>query len=184
MKQIQSLRVVAFLLYGCAVTTFVGCGSDKPTVLAGSSSVHEADDHHHDHLHDHGIPDHKPATFAQAVEQLPRRRRLVMSEFKAGHLDHAREAIQKLQDVIRWLPELAADTDLGKSDWNTIQTVSRQMEDLVKPWKTMQSQPAAQESELLQALTEQLKALTEKSSSSQPGSSEPQSDETPSADQE
>ena len=141
----------------CIVSGVGGCTADKPSPTGGSAE-HDS----HDHLHDHGIPDHKPATFAEAVKQLPRRQRLLLSEFSAGHLDHAQEAIQKLQDVIGWLPELAADTDLRESDWNTVQSVSQQMEAVVGHWPSLQSKPPDQEIESLTVLIEQLKTLAEK----------------------
>ena len=167
MQTIQSQigwNLLAFALGLTAAFSVAGCGAEKPAAIAGISSDKSAEhhDHEHDHLHDHGIPDHKPASFAEAAQQLARRQRLVIGEFKVGHLDHAQEAIQKLHDVIRWLPELAADTDLGEADWNAVQSLSRQMESAVQTWPTLQLKPSDQEVERLTGLIAQLKPLAEK----------------------
>lgn len=151
-----------------------GCSGGKPTTVAEATTYNSAEHHDHENclLHDHGIPDHKPASFAEAVQELPRKQRLAVSELKVGHLDHAQEAIQKLQDVIRWLPELAADTDLAEADWNAVQALSRQMETVVQSWPTLSSQPPQQDVDLLADLIHQLKPFAEKTNVAQNGPSD------------
>jgi hypothetical protein len=158
----------------CAVVAMIlaGCGADTPPKSASSSADQEHAHDDHDHHHDHGIPDHKPATFAEAVRQLPRRQKLVVSEFKVGHLDHALEAVGRFQDLIRWLPELAADTDLVESDWNAVQAIAQRMEAIVRPWPGYQSKPAAQEIESLTELTGELRPLADKTLPAQISQSE------------
>lgn len=105
-------------LTGCAPTTAV----ESP-----NTDEHEA----HDHEHEHGIPDHKPKVFSEAVRQLVPRWKSVTTELQAGHADHAERELAELLDIIRWLPELAADTDLKKADWDHVQQLTTKLETLV-----------------------------------------------------
>lgn len=68
----------------------------------------------------HHIPAHLPANFEQA---------LVRIEQIAAHLKDGAALEQKptevtveteLRDVVRWLPELAAQSDLKEADWNIV----------------------------------------------------------------
>lgn len=165
-------NLLAFALGLMLAFSMAGCGAEKSKADSGTAHDTTAEHHDHEHLHDHGIPDHKPASFAEAVKQLPRRQRLVLGEFKVGHLDHAQEAIQKLQDVIRWLPELAADTDLGEADWNTVQSLSQRMEATIHAWPALQSKPSDQDVERLTELVEQLKPYAERTKLDHVGGSE------------
>jgi len=42
-------------------------------------------------------------------------------------MDHARHELESLHDIISWLPEIAADTDLGQRDWDTASMTSREL---------------------------------------------------------
>ena len=133
-----------------------GCtAKQSPSPQKVVSNEHD----HHDH--DHGVTPLKPVSFAKAIQRLPRWIWSVASEFKAGHQDHAREATDQLQDVIRWLPELAADSDLGEGDWTMVQQTCRQMEAIVQPWSTGRTPPTRDDIDSLVALTEHLKPLAE-----------------------
>lgn len=76
-------------------------------VFCGCGHHEDDEDHHLEHL----IPDHKPASFAEAVPELSTRGLAVLTGQAAS------EARQQLLDIIDWLPELAADSDLGRKQW-------------------------------------------------------------------
>jgi len=75
----------------------------------------DADDDHH---LEHFVPHHKPANFADAVEDIEHRAEHLSDHAGHGHDDEAHE-FQELLDVVNWIPELAADSDLNEADWNT-----------------------------------------------------------------
>ena len=90
------------------------------------------DDHHDDddHGHDHHIADHRPDDYADLVRQLERRPSLVHAE--ADHdMDHAAHELEELRDIITWLPEIAADTDLVKRDWDVANRIAGELAKLV-----------------------------------------------------
>lgn len=75
--------------------------------------------------HGHAAPAHKPATFAKGVAQVERRYLQAAEGPKASEQTAVRD--QELADVIDWLPELAADTDLDEAAWNDVQRSSREL---------------------------------------------------------
>ena len=97
-------------------------------VTIGCGSSHEGHDEHgeehadHEHL-EHFVPAHKPKDFAELVDQLALRFPQLGS---AGAGDEHRTARQELADIIGWIPELAADSELKKTDFETaVATVNR-----------------------------------------------------------
>lgn len=77
---------------------------------------------------EHHAPAHKPKSFAKAVDQLELR-----DPFRSpGSEQSGRSAQQaELLDIVRWLPELAAETDLRRPDWDVVQRASLDLEQLV-----------------------------------------------------
>ena len=154
MKPLDLLIVCSL---ACALVS-TGCTTEKSAEL----QVLEQQSGGHDHNHDHGIPDHKPVSLADAVNQMPKRHALTISEFSAGHVDRAEQELRELNDFVRWLPELAADSDLGEIDWNLAQSISLKMEEIGKRWSASQSNPNFEDSESFLTLIGQLKPLAEK----------------------
>lgn len=77
----------------------------------------------------HHIPAHLPANFEQA---------LVRIEQLVAHVKDGAALEQKptevtveteLRDVVRWLPELAAQSDLKEVDWNVVDEATRDLID-------------------------------------------------------
>jgi hypothetical protein len=135
------------LLSVLLVALFVGC-AERPTTGASSRPSsedhrHEHDhehnhdhdhdhghdhghehghDHGHDHEHDHGHdhahhedPEHKPQDFPAAIERL----RQFHAEFAQGPEANA-EHLQIIADVLGWIPELAAQSELSEAQWNDV----------------------------------------------------------------
>ena len=91
------------------------------TLLAfacGCNQSGNADDHEDDHHAEHFVPPHKPANYAQAVEEIEHRAAHLTSHAGHGHDDEAEE-FHELVDIVEWLPELAADSDLNEADWGS-----------------------------------------------------------------
>lgn len=101
MNQVQTLIMFTFLL----LPTVCGCSG---------SEVADADEDHH---LEHFVPHHKPANFAAAVEDIEHRAQHLSDHAGHGHADEGDE-FQELVDIVNWIPELAADSDLNEADWN------------------------------------------------------------------
>lgn len=99
-----------------------------------------------EHL-EHHIPGYKPASLVAAWDQL---------KVRLGHLrsDATTEEFTELRDIVNWLPELAADSDLKRSQWDEIHAVSKQMES-----KTSTVTSAVENREQLISLLDQHKEL-------------------------
>lgn len=80
----------------------------------GQSSADSADDDHH---LEHFVPHHKPANFADAVAEIDFRTRHLSEHAGHGHA-HEAEEFQELVEIVDWIPELAADSDLNEPEWN------------------------------------------------------------------
>ena len=85
--------------------------------LCGCGGSEVADAHDDDHHLEHFVPHHKPANYAEAVEEIEHRAQHLSDHAGHGHADEAEE-FQELLDIVNWLPELAADSDLNEADWN------------------------------------------------------------------
>lgn len=81
---------------------------------------------------EHQIPPHKPRSLAAAVIELERRNPgLPLAERDSSRSDPAGQR-QELEDIIRWLPELAADSDLKKENWDALQRLAIELEQLIR----------------------------------------------------
>lgn len=142
-------------LSGCAPTA---------TVESPGTAEHEEQDHEHEH----GIPTYKPKTFAAAVRQLSPRWKHISLELNAGHVEHADADLEELLEMIRWLPELAADTDLKKADWDRVQQLSTKLETLAVAHR---SRSGVSNSRDIDTLVAELQQLAESTVPSVPESS-------------
>lgn len=84
-----------------------------------------------DRLEHHASP-HRPGSFPAAVEELDRR----FPDLAAKQsLDVARDpSAAELADIVRWLPELAADSDLRRADWEAANRRAQELEKLLPGW--------------------------------------------------
>ena len=53
-----------------------------------------------------------------------------IEEFAEGHNEHADEAVHVMLDVTRWLPEIAADSDLPEEEWNIVNADAESLGDI------------------------------------------------------
>lgn len=91
--RIQSLTA-ALLLTLCMISN-IGCGDGEEQHL------------------EHFVPAHKPASFGELVEQIFTR----VEAAASAESDVDASVLKELKDIIEWIPELAADSDLRKADW-------------------------------------------------------------------
>lgn len=156
-----------------------GCGPQREaTNDASSSAGHDEDRNDHDDHddHDHHIPEHRPKDDSDAVRQLSQRIELVRSE--ARHPAHAMEEKKKLRDVITWLPELAADSDLKKPEWDRIHGLVKELDRLVPaeaPAFLEQSAPGSASRKAMAELIDELETIKPSTVTSQGFPLSPQS---------
>jgi hypothetical protein len=89
---------------------------------AGCQATHTEEAEHH-------TPEHKPRDFPAAVDRLLELRAEIVNKpvRPRGELD----LFTEMYDVIRWLPDLAADSDLAEEPWNRVAAASRNLEDIL-----------------------------------------------------
>lgn len=78
-----------------------------------------ADDHDHDHDHghdDHGHDDHDHAGERHREEGEVIKRRSLEVDLRT-----------ELTDIVRWMPDIAAKSDLNESQWNFVKSISDQL---------------------------------------------------------
>lgn len=88
------------LLWFSVCISLSGCGESK-------KSLHEMD---------HVTPAHWPADLTDAANKLTERLKTVQGG-SASATEESRVALKELNDLVGWVPEVAADTDLAESDW-------------------------------------------------------------------
>lgn len=74
---------------------------------------------------EHHAPAHRPATFVEAVARLPQLHDELVAESQRA--PDTLSALDELRDIVRWLPELAADSDLKEAAWNQVRRHSREL---------------------------------------------------------
>jgi hypothetical protein len=115
MKSDRLIRSYLFCL-SLMLLTYAGCQAQGTAPAAGDSA--SVEDHH-------GIPEHKPKTFAKGVATLAER---LKAWPKSGEAID-REELTLVTDIVRWLPELAADTDLQRADWEQVAAISKRFDE-------------------------------------------------------
>ena len=106
-----------------------------------------------------------PYSFAAAIEDLPRRLSMLEATSNSEHLARL-EQLHELEDILRWLPELASESDLRKSDWEKATKASSELEELLRPWLSQVSEKSVPHPDC-GAILETLKHLAKKSQESQ-----------------
>jgi hypothetical protein len=109
MNRISDL-VLCDLLIGLVL---FGGGCDQLVTGPGSHDKHEEE-----HL-EHRIPAHRPANFTEAVNQINSRYQRMKDKLPTGEKP-AEEVFQEVTDIVRWLPEIAADSEMQRKNWRQV----------------------------------------------------------------
>jgi len=76
--------------------------------------------------HDHERPAHKPSNLSDAVDELTRR----FARLRAPSARDTTTELNEWRDIVRWLPELAADSDLPKAQWDQLHATAQDLAQL------------------------------------------------------
>ena len=90
-----------------------------------SPGCHRATATDHDHL-EHHVPPHKPANVAAAIDQIEHRFEAMAHGERTRGSERVTE-LKELVDIVRWLPEIAGDSDLREPQWNTVDQISEKL---------------------------------------------------------
>ena len=102
---------------GCVLLCLVvGCTASE---TSGTAETGTEEDHHH---HDHG---HRPKSYQAALAEIKHARDDVKAAFDAGTPDARDDALHVVSEVLEVLPEVAAETDLPKEDWQVVKEKSK-----------------------------------------------------------
>jgi hypothetical protein len=105
------MAVLLFLTSGCGRSE-----SERSDQSVGETAAAKNQQHDHDHEHHHHArPAHKPDNFQQLPTEL--RRMLIADE--SGAVRPSRRRQQQLREIVGWIPELTADSDLRRADFDT-----------------------------------------------------------------
>jgi hypothetical protein len=118
---------------------------------AGPAGDHEEDAH--------ALPEHHPRTFRRAVVDIGHRGGVLTS----GMLERPQWELQRRQllDIVRWLPELAADTELGRRDWERVNDAARDLAKELESFKDSGDKASSRETTLSATLGEAMAVLSE-----------------------
>jgi hypothetical protein len=107
--------------------TMLDAATGRSLVLLGSLLFLTTGCHgSHGEEAEHHTPAHKPADFAAAVDRLL----ALHVEISNGRprAPEQMDVFAEAHDIVRWLPELAADSDLSEAPWNNVYETARRLE--------------------------------------------------------
>lgn len=79
--------------------------------------VHDGESKTSHFEHDHEVAPHWPSDLADAANKLRTR-------LDAPVSDQSKQVAKEIADIVSWVPEIAADTNLSEQDWIPLDTAS------------------------------------------------------------
>lgn len=110
-------RLSGWFLLVTSLVVLIAVGCTETSTSSTTSSPEE--EHHH---HDHG---HRPKSYNAALTQIKHARDEVKAAFDAGTPNACDDALHEVSEVLDVLPEVAAETDLPKEDWQVVKDQSK-----------------------------------------------------------
>lgn len=98
-----------------AAATLAGCSAARVDPAARAAAAHDEEAH--------ALPPHHPRTFRRAIDEIERRSGIELRTAGGGDRPDPR-ARHELHDILRWLPALAADTELGRAEWERVRAIA------------------------------------------------------------
>lgn len=109
-------KLLARTCFVMLLSVCLGCNSETE-----SSNQHDdhGHDHGHEHGHDHGHPE-RPETLQAAIAELVVIRDSIRTSMENEDPESAHDPLHQVGFLLQGMPDLAADTDLPESEWNSI----------------------------------------------------------------
>ena len=127
-----------------------------PLLLSGCSETQaEAE---HEHHHDHGP---RP-TFETVVKRVPRQYRWAVRAASLDDVKHFQHELEHFHESVELLPELAAETDLSKADWDRVHAASKVLVDESTRLGQTKAQPSAAVQAAFDAAVRELEEIASK----------------------
>jgi hypothetical protein len=121
----------------------VGCETGQPTQT--SDDQRAVDESREGYGHDR--PPHKPDDLQNAVVEIERRWEALeersTADAKRSPPNAPDRRVSELEDILIWLPELAAETDLRRAEWERVNSLSRELLQFLKPYLSSTERNAA-----------------------------------------
>lgn len=141
----------------------LGCSKEVSSEAEAHDDVHShKHEHDHDHEHHH-VPDHKPENFSMLVTSLDER--LHASEIDEHDWD-------EIIDIVRWIPELAADSDLRRKDFESALHISEILMAELQPLTKQKPAPISKKVEDAIGALKDLATRSDLRPKAEPGTSE------------
>ena len=106
-----AMSLITGMLFSMLLSVLMGCHRGN----------HEEPEHHH--------PAHRPATFEAAVDRIVELYEELREEKRRA--PDQLDLIDEFRDIVRWLPTLAADSDLDEFSWNEVHAIAKQLQALL-----------------------------------------------------
>lgn len=107
------MKCISYFAAALCLAVVAGCGGG-------------GDPEQEEHAH-HEFPDHRPGNYKEAVSAISQRSwELANRGGKIGSLEFGH-----FVDIITWIPEMAADSDMRKADWDKANNAAGKMRALV-----------------------------------------------------
>jgi hypothetical protein len=106
------------LSFLAALSVSVGCSKAVTTPVAEATG----DSHSHEH-------EHRPESFAAAVTELVAHRDAIRSGIESGKSAVVHDPLHEVAELLDAFPDIAAETDLAKDDWEAVKAASDRLFD-------------------------------------------------------
>lgn len=110
-----ALYLISGFLFAAGCTG--AASKQEPQARPSLEVKHEHEHEHEHHDHAHHDPEHKPKSFPEAVERLKGLRPDLAERALPGS-----EEWEIAVDIVDWLPELAAESELNEREWNRVES--------------------------------------------------------------
>lgn len=124
-----------------AVVAAAGCTRSGP--MASTEAESEEKSSHEGH--EHHVPQHKPGDLPDAIRSLRGRCAELLKDRRADQPTVFARQFGETNDIVGWLPELAADSDLGRAEWENVNDVSKRLTEELALFNAAQTDESAKE---------------------------------------
>lgn len=142
-------------MFRFAICVAVAC---LPLWLVGCSETQAEAEAEHEHHHDH-----RPRpTFETLVKRVRKQHRWAAQAASRDDVKHFRHELEHFTETVELLPELAAETDLGKADWDRVNAASKSLMSESARLGQTKAQPSDTERAAFDAAVKELEEIASK----------------------